>query len=287
MIKIINIDNLTPLWHDYYAGHFGQGQYSLSDSPAPASFGLWRKYIKEQKGQTEFVLPCCNKAITPAIAAKTVGLTVSVKVDCLHQLANTRSLLFKLAGKIVPATKTIDRALKELKISPAKIADVSLPSIDSNSIQYKELNLEKPSILALPSSSAHQAFESVIHIASLAYNACKGFNLVVCLDDPKEIKIVNELEYKFNSQGMTLAINKADFTVDNVGSSFLALNGPEPIDDPLTFIFAEKMGIKTIAGSALRVDFPDAQNCVLINTEYKRQFAVAVYAELKCREMVV
>ena len=281
----ISKDCFDPFWRAYYAGEYSEGFSGILDEKADSVDGIWkwRSFFLNKQNAEEIVFPCRNDVITPAIGALLAGVGITVKVSCHHELGKTRKLLFRLAGRIIPCSATIAEALKVLKVSSEKIAPVELPQLRSDLSFAGDgvTTFEKPTVLALPTTASVASLRNVVHIASIVYNARADFNLVVCISNDKDKAVIERLESNLNSRGMCICVNNNELTPAMINGCFMTLNGPDAIDDPLRFMLVCKLGKTIVVGKSARADFDELGDCIIIETEFKRQFASAVFAELK------
>lgn len=271
------------LWLSYFRGDFSNGQdHRTVKSDFAHGFWSWYRYFKRSTGEDELVFPLTTGLFVPAWAARLAGKGVSIRISCHHELESASSLLLSLAGKIIPGSESIRQAILARNIDRGRVANVDLPVVAVYPVAVcEELKFDKPTVLALPTSENWTALAAVIHIAALVYNVRQDFSLLICIANESDRSKVARQEEKYNAAGMCICIDNSSFSPEIVKQSVLILNGPEYIDDPLRFLLALKMDKQIIAGARTRIDFGCNNNCQIIETEYKRQFASALYVQLK------
>ena len=227
-------------------------------------------------------MPCSNRTVLPAIAARCSGYNVVLAVTAHHQIGRTSDLLFALVNRIIPYSVTLSNAVKRRNFTNGKISDIEneLRVSDNSSMPFKYGD-DSFNVLSLAREDDLGGLFDVFKVCAIVYRVVPGLKLGTYAKSRKVKLLINDWQKQFTTPGMCFFIENSATDADNMISFRAAISGPGVVDAPINLELARKSGIQILADSRAAVDFPGYNDCIWVEGTRVRQYSSALLKILK------
>ena len=237
-------------------------------------------YFKKLAG-SKVVLPCTNKSLLPAIAAKLAGYKVVIQLATHHEISHVTNLLFSLTNEIIPCSVSLANVLKARKIANRKLTGVCDSTQCESQLGLVLSHANNRNVLALSDEDDVKGLFEIFRICAIVYRVVPEMKLGIITYRESGKKLVNKWQKQYGTPGMCFFIEKKVNTIDNEYGFQVAISGPGIVDFPVLLELASKANINIIADKSSANDFPDSSGCDWIDGVRIRQYASALLKVLK------